>query len=538
MPIKLRSTRALPFNAPHFVNATLSAAPYVSQVTTSLGSREQLIVERQIKSYVARQARIGIKNAAALLIDARSMQVKAWVGSADFFDSRIDGQVNGVLAKRSPGSALKPFIYGLALDQGLIHPRTILKDAPASFGAFSPENFDGTFQGPIAAEDALIHSRNVPAVSLAASLTHPTLYQFLKTAGVSDLRPENYYGLALALGGAEVSMLELAQLYASLANGGILRPARLTATEPDVPGTRVLSEAASFIVLDMLSHNPRPDQAFAAEHTRGNYIAAWKTGTSWGFRDAWAAGVFGPFVLVVWAGNFDGHGNPAFVGISAAAPLFFDISDALRISDPAWAPRPMSPPATVARLAVCAASGQLPNAECPQTVSTWFIPGRSPIAVSELHRAFMIDTRNAQIACPPYDLRYVRRVVYEVWPSDLLRLFALAGLPRRSPPPLDARCDPERMQLLGAAPRITSPLRGVIYTVRLAAEKNHSLTLRATADAEAQEIFWFAGPAYLGKATRGSDLSWTPSAPGEYLLRAVDNRGRSDSRAVRVAWEQ
>jgi penicillin-binding protein 1C len=491
-----------------------------------------------LRAYVARQSRIGIRNAAALLVDARSMQVKAWVGSANFFDAGIDGQVNGVLAKRSPGSALKPFIYALALDQGLIHPRTILKDAPASFGAFSPENFDGVFQGPITAEEALIHSRNVPAVSLAAALASPTLHQFLQTAGVADLRSENYYGLALALGGVEVSMLELAQLYASLANGGMLRPLRYSAAAPDVAGRRVLSEAASFIVLDMLSHNPRPDRAVAAEHARGNYAVAWKTGTSWGFRDAWAAGVFGPYVLVVWVGNFDGRGNPAFVGISAAAPLFFDITDAVRIADPAWMPRPMAPPATVVKLDVCAASGQLPNADCPQTASTWFIPGRSPIAVSDLHRAFMIDTRSARIACPPYDLQHVRREVYEVWPSDLLRLFALAGLPRRSPPLLDALCDSAAMPLLGAAPRITSPLRGVVYTIRLAAEKNRSLTLRATADAEAQEIFWFAGPAYLGKAARGNDFSWTPNAPGEYLLRAIDHRGRSDARAVRVAWEQ
>src|SRR5262249_41425132 len=158
----------------------------------------------------------------ALLVDARDMSVKAWVGSADYWRTG-DGQVNGVLAKRSPGSALKPFVYALALDQGVLHPRTMLRDAPTSFGPFAPENFDGRFFGPVTAEEALIRSRNVPAVWVAAQLRQPTLYQFLLSAGVRDLKSESFYGLALPLGGAEITMEELAGLYAMLANEGTWR---------------------------------------------------------------------------------------------------------------------------------------------------------------------------------------------------------------------------------------------------------------------------------------------------------------------------
>src|SRR6185369_991878 len=154
------------------------------------------------------------------------MSVKAWVGSADYWNESIDGQVNGVLAKRSPGSALKPLIYAMALDQGVLHPRTILRDSPSSFGPFTPENFDGRFFGPIAAEEALIRSRNVPAVWVAMQLKQPNLYGFLQSAGVSRMRPESFYGLALALGGGEVTMEELAGLYAMLPNQGVLRPLR------------------------------------------------------------------------------------------------------------------------------------------------------------------------------------------------------------------------------------------------------------------------------------------------------------------------
>src|SRR5205814_1591336 len=153
-------------------------------------------LERQVHSYIGNNRRLGIENAAALLIDHRTMDVKAVIGSADFFNKAISGQVNGTIAKRSPGSTLKPFIYALAMDQGLIHPMTVLKDAPVSFGPFSPENFDGSFSGPITARDALIRSRNVPAVTLASRLSKPSLYEFLKDAGVSGLAPENHYGLA------------------------------------------------------------------------------------------------------------------------------------------------------------------------------------------------------------------------------------------------------------------------------------------------------------------------------------------------------
>ena len=220
------------------------------------------MLETQVRQFIAERGENGLRNAAAVLVDTRDMGVKAWVGAADYWNAR-DGQVNGVLAKRSPGSALKPFIYALALDQGVLHPRTMLRDAPSAFGPFTPENFDGRFVGPITAQDALIRSRNIPAVWAASQLTQPTLYQFLESAGIRDLKPEAFYGLALALGGGEVTMEELAGLYAMLANGGVLKPIRMTGrtdrlSAPESAGVRLLSPEASFITLDMLRHNARP----------------------------------------------------------------------------------------------------------------------------------------------------------------------------------------------------------------------------------------------------------------------------------------
>jgi penicillin-binding protein 1C len=437
--------------------------------------------------------------------------------------------VNGTLAKRSPGSALKPFIYALAIDQGLIHPLTVLKDAPTSFGPYSPENFDGRFVGPITATEALTRSRNVPAVALSAQLTQPSLYEFLKVAGISQLASERHYGLALTLGGGEVTPEEAATLYAMLANRGQLAPLRYLADVTPAPGPRLLSEEASFMTLDMLKSAPRPDDPFAQR--RSSVPVAWKTGTSWGFRDAWTAGVFGPYVLVVWVGNFDGSGNPAFVGVQAAAPLFFRIVDAIAASRRIVEPAFRQPP-RLERVDVCSASGDLPNSECPQTVSTWYVPGVSPIRVSQVHRRVWIDTRTGDQACPPYDPAHTRSEVFEFWPTELLQLFAQAGMPRRRPPPA---ADCQRDLPSGTPPHITSPVTAATYTIRAGRIGSEPVPLAANADSEVRRLHWFVGESYVGTSAPGIALAWNPHGSGHYIVRAVDDRGRADSRALDVA---
>src|SRR5438105_12417288 len=189
-------------------------------------------IERRIADFVAASHSRGIKNAAALLVDSRTMDVLAQVGSADFDKIEINGQVDGTRSPRSPGSTLKPFVYALGLEQGLIHPLSILSDAPRSFGEYNPENFDREFLGPIRACDALARSRNLPAVELASRLRHPTLYEFLRGAGVKLPRSEALYRLTLSLGGPEVTMQDLVRLYAALANNGELRSLRRTSRDP------------------------------------------------------------------------------------------------------------------------------------------------------------------------------------------------------------------------------------------------------------------------------------------------------------------
>nr|WP_246039002.1 penicillin-binding protein 1C [Peristeroidobacter soli] len=529
-PLRYASLRDLPFAAPHFTNAILQRPrpASVHSVNTTLDLRTQRTLERVITTYVREHSNIGIHNAAAMLVDYRDLSVKAMIGSADFFAADIEGQVNGTLAKRSPGSALKPFIYALAIDQGVIHPQTVLKDTPTAFGPFNPENFDGRFVGPITAREALIRSRNVPAMTLSSQLSTPSLYQFLRSAGITKMASEKHYGLALTLGGGEITIEEAATLYAMLANRGRLAPLRYLTAEPRADGLRMLSEEASFMTLDMLRSAPRPEDSFARR--RSGVQAAWKTGTSWGFRDAWTAGTFGPYVLVVWVGNFDGRGNPAFVGVQAAAPLFFRLLDALAAQEKLIEPIYRQPP-RMERVEVCSASGDLPNSECPQVVSTWYIPGVSPIRVSQIHRRVWIDTRTGEQACPPYDPSHTRSEVYEFWPTDLLQLFAQAGMPRRRPPP---PADCQRDVPSGTPPQITSPVIAVTYSVRSGRVGSETIPLAANADSEVRRLHWFVDESYVGTGTPGVAIGWHPQRAGHYMVRTVDDRGRADSRALAV----
>lgn len=539
LPLPLRNLRDLPFKAPHFseqlifqpIDESDESDDTTHQVSATLVPKLQTLLERQLQNFVTQQSNRGIHNASAMLVDTRNQAVVAMVGSANYFDTKIQGQVNGAFAKRSPGSTLKPFIYGLAFDQGIIHPQSILRDAPTAFGPFQPENFDGRFSGPISAHDALIRSRNIPAVDIASRLQNPTLYSFLKTAGVSQLKSEAHYGLALVLGGGEVTMEELATLYTMLANQGNLRPLRYTKNAPEIQGTRLLSPEASFMVWDILHDNPRPDQIPAASPTR--WHVAWKTGTSWGFRDAWTAGMVGSYVLVVWVGNFDGSPNPAFVGIETAAPLFFRIADALPLITPESHDLFFYPPPTLKKVSVCTASGHLPNTWCPQRSQTWFIPGKSPIKVSTLHRPVVIDNRTGRAACPPFDANMTHQEIFEFWDSDMMRLFREAGMPRKPPPTASCQgagvlADQEDI------PRITSPLRAVSYQIRLS-KPAETIALQATAAADANTLYWFSGKSYLGNTpSKGSGLAWRPSISGWHTLTVVDDKSRSQSRDIQV----
>lgn len=535
LTLTFRAPEALPFVAPHLVtrlDKALVQTP-ADAVHTTVRRAWQRLLEEQIAQYVQRRQSSGIDNAAALLVNYHSMEVEAYVGSADFLDAEIQGQVDGVQARRSPGSVLKPFIYALALDQGIIHPMTLLKDAPRRFGAYTPENYDRGFLGPVFARDALVLSRNVPAVHLMSQLQTPSFHAFLRAAGIRELRPAEHYGLALALGGHEVSMEEVVRLYAMLANQGHIRPLRLLGEPEPLPqGEQLLSPEASFLTLDILRSTPSLDEPALPGQLRQGPVTAWKTGTSYGFRDAWTAGVFGPYVLAVWVGRFDGQGNPAFVGQQAAAPLFFEIARAIGQSAGGFDEIRKPGGLGIATVQVCATTGDLPDEHCPLTTNSYFIPGKSPLHVTRVYREVPIDIRTGKRACyhePPR----TRLQVYEFWPSDLLALFRSAGIARRVPPPFESDCTLMVTSATGSAPEITSPDSRIVYSLRSEQRDTERIPFSAITEADASSLYWFVDERFVGSTPRAEALLWRP-AVGEFEVRAVDDHGRAAATQIRV----
>jgi len=533
-PAPLHAREELPFGAPHLVDRLVAEHRFAARLESTLDPRLQRLSERQVALHLARGRRFGIRNAALLVVDARSQEVVAYVGSADHGDASIRGPVDGVRGRRSPGSALKPFLYALAIDAGRIHPATLLRDASLTISAWNPENFERDFLGPISATDALVRSRNLPAVQLANALPAPGLHGLLAAAGIGALKSADHYGLALALGGVELRLDELVALYAMLANGGTLRPLRLLrALDGEAPARpaeapRLLSREASHLVLEMLRTNPRPGQDVRASDTRTRRGIPWKTGTSFGFRDAWALGLVGPYVVGVWIGNFDGTANPSFVGREAAGPLFFGLADALRAAT--GAPEPPPPrELALARVEVCPLSGAVPGAFCPSRKSTWVVRGVSPIAPCAIHREVAIELTTGLRACPG-ETRGVRRDVYEFWPSDLLALFRSVGIARRTPPPFAKGCAGAGTS--GAPLRIESPEETVVYQLRGGA--GDEIPFSAVSDADGRNVDWFVDDAWVGRAASGSTLFWR-ARPGRFVVRAVDDLGRARTRRLAVA---
>jgi penicillin-binding protein 1C len=513
------------------VNAVLNNNFGTQELNTTLDPRAQAIIERITHRYLARKKSLGVYNVSVLLVDTRDMSIKSMLGSADFFNKKISGQINGSETKRSPGSTLKPFIYGLALDQGLIHPDTVLKDVPSSFNGYNPENFDYDFMGPVKAKDALVLSRNIPAIYLSSQLNHPSLYQLLELSKVSHLKPESYYGLSLNLGGVELSMKELVSLYAMLVNDGLWYPLRSLSNEPKIKGTRILSREASFLVLDMLQNTPNSDFSYK------NSISipvSWKTGTSSGYRDAWTLGTFGPFVLGVWIGNFDNKPNPAFIGKDIAAPLFFELVDAMQHERSSLSGINKHPESmNLRKIEVCSASGMLPTRYCTNTEWTWFIPGKSPIKTDTIFREVAINSKTGLRTC--HINENTRFEVFEFWPSDLLTIFRRAGIQRRSPPFFEADC-----ALSGAggmSPQISSPQAGISYVVRANSVHNNQIPLTAITDAGVEYLYWFINERFIAKTKADESYLWL-AKPGKFTIRVVDEHGLSDARDVEVQLER
>lgn len=563
LEIDMRHPQDLPFYAPHLVMEILGKK-MEGLVVTSLDLSIQMAFEKVAQAYINQKKQFGINNMSALLVDTQSMETLAYLGSVDFFNDDIQGQVNGVLARRSPGSALKPFVYGLAIDNSVVHPLTMLKDAPTPFGTYTPDNFDSTFAGPLSTTEALVRSRNIPAIYLAQQLlilqlseqqqttlqpseiSAPTLYAFLHSLNI-PLKPDpQHYGLSIVLGTAEVTMEELVQLYAIFNNRGKYRPLRKWITEKEQIGRitedkwnmdrvekKALSEEAAFLILDMLTTNPKPDGQSEDLWKLKPQSVAWKTGTSMGFRDAWAIGIFDHYVLATWVGHFSGQGNQAFQGRKVAGPLLFSLIEALaKIRNVNFSKPSPSSKLNLTSVEFCALSGSLAHKDCPHRKQGWFIPGVSPLHHCKVHRKIEVDLVSGYHVCPKFK-GSSKSIVFEYWPTNLLKLFQKAGIGRKTPPSQHPDCRGEVFGDIG--PKILSPKKAVVYNLRTLGADSKQIPLLALGDGNVKKISWYINNQFIGHTHVHHPLLWTAKA-GRHNIRVIDDHGRSTETTFRVQW--
>ena len=522
--------RALPFEAPHLTRYMKAQNPGVAAITSSISLPLQHLAETVVRRHTRANRLRGIGQSAVVILDNASGEILAHVGSADFFDDAYKGQVDGARAPRSPGSTLKPFVYALGIDRGLASPGQLVSDVPVSYDSYAPENYDAAFRGFVSLRDALAKSLNIPAVNMLARLGNNGLFPLLKNLEISTInRPESDYGLAMVLGGCEMTLLELTALYRALAVGGEYLPPIESIQTRHIAPTRIFSQATAYIITDILSEVDRPDVPWNWDFAHGIPKVSWKTGTSYGHKDAWSIGYNPTYTVGVWAGNFDASGAPELVGNRIAAPILFDIFDNLPgIADTGW----FKQPDTVQSREVCALSGMPAGADCPHRRTDLYIPGVSPATTCTLHTGYDIDRDTGYRLCSRCreHRRYARKV-YTRWPPDIAGWLLANGYPVDGIPEHNPRCTAPQS---GAGPLIVSPSEDTDYIIRHSAPLRYQrIKLEASPSNDAATIYWFVDDLLVYTGPAGKPVFYTPRA-GLHEFVCADELGRSSSVTITI----
>ncbi|MFL5731369.1 MAG: penicillin-binding protein 1C, partial [Cytophagaceae bacterium] len=351
-----------PSMAPHFCYRMKKMYPDKEIIHTVLNKSTFQKTEKITYNYIQRLKKYNIHNAAIIVLNNETKSIEAYLGSPDFKDIEHGGQVDGVMAVRSPGSTLKPLIYAAGFDEGLITPKSIVNDVPTNFGGYMPENFDKKFIGKISVSQALAYSLNIPAVKVLEQIGVPSFTARLKKAGFRQIeKDEPYLGLSVILGGCGVRLEELTGLFSCFSNQGKMIRFRYLKEDEASDTVRVVSPAAAFMVTDILTQITRPDLPNHYESSYHVPKVAWKTGTSYGRRDAWSIGYNKKYTIGVWIGNFSGEGVPELTGADIATPLLFQLFNSLDYnSSNNW----FTMPKGLDFRYVCPETGKVPESFC------------------------------------------------------------------------------------------------------------------------------------------------------------------------------
>ncbi|MEO7433712.1 MAG: penicillin-binding protein 1C [Dokdonella sp.] len=512
--------------------------PLVRRITTTIDAELQRSLESRVTDYLAHLP--DRTSAALLVVDNATLEARAYVGSAAFGDERRLGHVDMVRAWRSPGSTLKPFLYGLALDDGLIDSESLLIDAPQSFGTYRPGNFDMAYNGPIGAAEALRLSLNVPAVDLIDRIGPTRFAGRLANAGLALRLPRGVQpNLSVILGGAGVRMEDLVGAYTALNRAGVAGRVRYAADDATVD-RRILSNGAAWIVRDILEANPRPGYAPGTFDPGSRPRVAWKTGTSYGFRDAWAVGATRAYTVAVWIGRPDGTPLPGQYGAVTALPLMFQVVDSLPRSAMSATPQP--PPVEVTQADVCWPLGLRFDSTrpelCHQKRTAWLLNGVIPPTLPERDNSvwsagvthLRLDASGARIsaACTK---TASSEIDIARWPALAYPWLSRELRHRASLPALARGCAPDG---LDAAQQIH--IEGVADNAAIARAPNSDkpATLRLRALGATGEVLWLVNGRLEGETTGTGPFEHAFADAGNQTVTALSNSGATAQVSVRV----
>ena len=490
-------------------------------IKTNIHLNTQLKIEKLVADYVRVLRLQNIKNAAVVVINNKTNKVISYAGSADFYDTTDGGQVNGAAAIRQPGSTLKPLLYALCIDNGLMTPKTVTTDVAVSYDGYSPENYNQHFNGYVTMEYALEHSLNIPAVKSLKQLGKDELINKLSACNFRQVKKDrNKLGLSMILGGCGATLEELTGMYAAFSHEGIYTaPSYLQKDTGTRKKTTIMSPAAAFMITEILSKVNRPDFPLNWQATEHMPKIAWKTGTSYGRRDAWSIGYNKNFTVGVWVGNFSGTGVAGLSGAEIATPLLFKIFNTIDYNnDGEW----FSPPADIALRQVCGETGMVPGPFCNNKILDQFIPLISSTAICNNTAEIMIspDEKISYCkSCAP--LNGYKKKRYKIISADMQQYFSEKNIAFEKIPGHNPGCEKIFKE---NAPVVTSPANGSEYLV---SKKNpEPIMLFCKTPNDVSRVYWYIDNKFFKTAGSGERQFFSPKE-GPVKISCTDDKGRN-----------
>ena len=498
-------------------------------IKTNIDINTQLKTEKLVADYSRGLQFLNIKNAAVVIINNSDHKIISYVGSANFYDTTDGGQVNGAAAIRQPGSTLKPLLYGLCMNNGLLTPKMIISDVAVNYNGYVPENYDQRFNGNVSMEYALAHSLNIPAVKMLNQLGKEKMIQALGQCNFKQIKKDQQkLGLSMILGGCGTTLEELTGLFSVFANDGKYTRPKFLQDDSLNETSKILSPAATFITNEILSTINRPDFPINWQATEHLPKIAWKTGTSYGRRDAWSIGYNKQYTIGVWVGNFSGQGIPELSGAQVATPLLFKIFNSVNYDNSEdWFKQPRDCDIRM----VCSETGMPPSEQCKDLVTDYFIPLVSPAALCNNRKEVMVSADEKMsycVYCAP--VSGYKKMWYKNITAEIQNYFDDCNIAYDKIPPHNPGCEKVFYE---AGPVIKSPDNGANYYI--SKEKPEPLQLQCQAGADVSKVYWYINNRFYKTAQAREKIFFVPDA-GINKISCTDDKGRNRDIKITVSF--